>query len=106
MSKLGSHPQALPYQKQADEGEETVPQRHLVLALEDLRLKELQDPQDVEEECEVVLLAELLEVEVHPAVKQGGDHRQVPVGWRKRHGQIEGSSSSHTTSEPGDIESG
>lgn len=74
----------LSYQQQADEGEKTVPERPLVLALEDLRLEELQDPQDVQEEGEVVLLAELLEVEVHPAVEQGRDHRQVPGRGRKQ----------------------
>lgn len=56
------------HQKQADEGEQAVPQRPLVLALEHLWLEQLQHPQDVQEEGEVVLLPELLEVEVGSAV--------------------------------------
>lgn len=66
------------HQKQADEGAHTVPQRPLVLVLEHLWLQKLQDPQHVQEEGQVVLLAELLEVEVGAAVKERSDHGQVP----------------------------
>lgn len=66
------------HQQQADEGAQTVPQRPLVLVLEHLRLQQLQDPQHVQEEGQVVLLAELLEVEVGAAVKERSDHGQVP----------------------------
>lgn len=69
----GTHPQ------QAHEGEQAVPQRPLVLALEHLGLQQLQDPQHVHEEGQVVLLAELLEVEVRAAVQEGSDHGQVPA---------------------------
>lgn len=68
------------HQEQADEGEQAVPQRPLVLALEHLRLQQLQDAQHVQEEGQVVLLPELLEVEVRAAVEEGGDHGQVPGG--------------------------
>lgn len=69
----GTHPQ------QAHEGEQAVPQRPLVLALEHLRLQQLQDPQHMHEEGQVVLLPELLEVEMRAAVQEGGDHGQVPA---------------------------
>lgn len=49
-----------------------------MLVLEDLRLEQLQDPQDVDEEGQVVLLPELLEIEVNTAVQQSCNHWQVP----------------------------
>lgn len=70
--------EARTHQKQADEGTQTVPQRPLVLAPEHLRLQQLQHPQHVQEESQVVLLPELVEVEVGAAVQQRGDHGQVP----------------------------
>ena len=51
-----------------------------MLALEHLRLQQLQDPQHVEEEGQVVLLPKLLEIEVGAAVQERGDHGQVPGG--------------------------
>lgn len=66
------------HQKQADEGEQAVPQRPLVLALEHLGLEQLQHPQDVQEEGQVVLLPELLEVEVGSAVQESSNHGQMP----------------------------
>lgn len=66
------------HQQQADEGTQTVPQRPLVLAPEHLWLQQLQHPQHVQEESEVVLLPELVEVEVGAAVQERSDHGQVP----------------------------
>lgn len=68
------------HQQQAEKGEQAVPQRPLVLALEHVRLQQLQDAQHVQEEGQVALLPELLEVEVAAAVQEGGDHGQVPGG--------------------------
>lgn len=51
---------------------------------EDLRLKQLQDPQDVNEEGQVVLLPELLEIEVNAAVQQCCNHWQVPETTNKK----------------------
>uniref|UniRef100_A0A2D4G293 Uncharacterized protein n=1 Tax=Micrurus corallinus TaxID=54390 RepID=A0A2D4G293_MICCO len=65
-------------QKQLDEGKETVPHRLLVLVLKNLRLQELQNAQHMEEEGEMLLLAEFLEIEVDPAMQKSGDHWQVP----------------------------
>lgn len=75
------------HQQQTDERAQTVPQRPLVLILEHLWLQQLQDPQHVQEEGQVVLLAELLEVEVGAAVKERCDHGQVP-GDNKDHSMV------------------
>lgn len=66
------------HQQQVQEGAQAVPQRPLVLALKHLRLQQLQQAQHVQEKGQVVLLTELLEVEVGAAVKESGDHGQVP----------------------------
>ena len=47
--------------------------------MEHQRLQQLQDGQHVGEEGEVVVLAELLQVEVHAALQQPCDHGQVPA---------------------------
>lgn len=54
----------MPHLKNHHEGEQTVLQRPLVVAVEHQRLQQLEDGQHVEEEGQVVLLPELLEVEV------------------------------------------
>lgn len=55
-----------------------------MLVLEDLRLEQLQDPQDVDEEGQVILLPELLEIEVNTAMQQCCDHWQVPEKANRR----------------------
>lgn len=72
------HREGFSYQQQTDEGQETVPECRLVLVLEHLRLEQLQDPQDMDEEGQVVLLPEFLEIEVNAAVQQCCNHWQVP----------------------------
>lgn len=59
------------------EGQQAVLKRPLVVAMEDERLKQLEDGEHVAEKGHVVLLPELVHVEVDATVQEARDHGQV-----------------------------
>lgn len=65
------------YLQYFDEGQQTVLQCPLVVRVENQRLQQLQDKQDIAEEGQMVLLPDLLQVQMDATVQEHSDHGQV-----------------------------
>lgn len=65
------------YLQYFDEGQQTVLQCPLVVRVENQRLQQLQDNQNIAEEGQMVLLPDLLQVQMDATVQERSDHGQV-----------------------------
>lgn len=65
------------YLQYFDEGQQTVLQCPLVVRVENQRLQQLQDNQNIAEEGQMVLLPDLPQVQVDATMQECSDHGQV-----------------------------